>query len=257
MTTRVSHVDMATVASVQTIFQRSKLSHAGWQSRLLEGRIDSRHAWRNDARGVVDIFKDRRAASTTKVNVWLLNDASGSMQGTKAEYSQDCTATLVEAFKRISTVRLHVWQHKASSYEAVDMIRIYERGRVDRVAEMAGNAGGGNADGFALQWLGDQALKMARPDERTIIIVISDGLPSVEGKNATNHDLISFNNIVATDLRLRGASVLCVAIEGGALEGHARSMYGPTNVIPFQPGYERAWSDLARGLGDLFGRELR
>jgi cobalamin biosynthesis protein CobT len=248
---------MATVASVQTIFQRSKLSRQGWQSRLLEGRLDSRHAWRNDARGVVDIFKDRRAPSTTKVNVWLLNDASGSMRGAKAEYSQDCTATLVEAFKRISTVRLHVWQHKAMTYEGVDMIRIYERGKVDKVTQMTDNVDGGNADGFALQWIGEQALKMARADEKTIIIVISDGLPSVEGKNATNHDLISFNNIVASDLRLKGASVLCVAIEGGDLQGHARSMYGPENVIPFQPGYERAWSDLARGLGDLFGKELR
>lgn len=249
-------IDGATVASIQTIFQRSRLSHTGWSSRLLEGRLDSRHVWRNDARGSIDIFKDRRAMGTTKVNVWLLVDASGSMGGEKALRSMDTAATLAEAFKRITTVNLHVWQHKAVKGGTASMHRVYERGATPKFASMPRWIGGGNADGFALQWIGDKALKAARPDERTIIIVISDGLPSVHAPNATNHDLVQFSHTVATRLRQKGAAVLSISIERDA-ESNSYGMYGRENVVPFNFGSATAWVTLAQGLAEKFGRVLR
>ncbi len=255
-TARLPEIDGATVASIQTIFQRSRLDHPVWLSRLLEGRLDSRHAWRNDARGSVDIFKDRKAMGTTKVNVWLLVDASGSMNGDKALRSMDTAATLAEAFKRISTVNLHVWQHKATSAGTASMHRVYERGVVAKFAEMPRWIGGGNADGFALQWIGERALKAARQGERTIIIVISDGLPSVHATNATNYDLVQFSHTVATRLRTKGAAVLSISIERDA-ESNSYGMYGRENVVPFDFGSHNPWVTLAQGLAEKFGRVLR
>lgn len=268
-----SEVDFATVASIQTIFQRSKLSRAGWQSRLMDGRLDARQAWRYEARGHVDIFKDRQAQSTTKVNVWLLVDASGSMGGalarprlqagrmvatkTRAMNAQDTAATLAQAFRRIPTVRLHIYQHSASGDGEMYLRRAYGDG-LNRVEGMAAwGRGGGNADGFALQWVGQQALRNPRPDERTIIIVISDGLPSVHGAHATNPDLISFSASVAEDIRRRGAAVLSVSIEGDGHRSESRDMYGAENVVPFKASSPTAWPDLARGLAEMFGRVLR
>lgn len=196
--------------------------------------------------------------STTKVNVWLLVDASGSMDmpRTKSNGAQDLAATLTEAFKRIPTVRLHIYQHNAYTRGEATLYRVFEDGKLNKLASMTDNTAGGNADGFALQWVGNQALRHQRPDERTLIVVISDGLPSVHGQNATNHDLISFSHSVSSELRLRGASVMSVSVEAGQ-ESNARSMYGPENVVEFHVGSPTAWSDLARGLGDLFGKMLK
>jgi nitric oxide reductase activation protein len=229
----------------------------------MDGRLDSRHAWRNDARGSVDIFRDRRARSTTKVRAYLLVDASGSMGGvhpqrrTKAMLAQDTTATLAMALGRISTVDLTVYQHSASSNGNMYIRKAYDRitHRIEGMAQWG--EGGGNADGFALRWVGEQALRERRPDEKIMIIVISDGLPSVHGRNSTNRDLIQFSHTEATALRKRGVAVLSVTIEEGATQGHARNMYGPENVVPFDPKSPTAWPDLARGLADLFGRVLR
>lgn len=268
-----SEVDMATVASIQTVFQRSKLSRAGWTSRLLEGRLDGRQAWRSDAKGAVDIFKDRKAQTTTKVNVHLLVDDSGSMNepaaggqrpgygqprvATRADKAQDTTATLAMAFRRVPTVRLNVWQHSAGGNGEMFIRRVYGGG-MDKIETMSGGAtpGYGNADGFALQWVGERALREARPDERTIIIVVSDGLPSVHGVNATNPDLITFSNVVSTRLRQKGAIVLSVLIAAGQA-ANSNEMYGEENVMSFNVGNPSAWADLARDMADTFGKVLR
>lgn len=270
----VSEVDMATVASIQTVFQRSKLSRAGWTSRLLEGRLDGRQAWRTDARGAVDIFKDRRAQTTTKVNVHLLVDASGSMtepadgtrrhiygepaKATRSMKAQDTTATLAMAFRRIPTVRLHVWQHSAGSDGQMYIKKVYGDGlnRIEEMSTHEGLKGGGNADGFALQWVGEKALREARPDEHTIIIVVSDGLPSVHGQHASNPDLITFSHVVSTRLRQKGAIVLSVLIAAGQ-DANSNEMYGEENVMEFKVGSPSAWADLARDMATVFGKVLR
>lgn len=254
---RKNQIDAATVASIQTVFQRSRLSRNGWQRRLLEGRVDSHNAWRSD-RGQVDIFKDRRAQSPTVVNLWLLVDASGSMHGNKAESAADISATFVEAFKRIPSVKLRVWQHDFEYGEtAVNLYRIFDPAHrsLDRFQTMHGNGLQGNADGFALAAIGQMALREARNGEKTLIIVISDGQPTDHAKNATNYDLLQFSHTVSEDLRRKGAQVYCVAIEKA--KSYAYSMYGEENVVPFHYGDPRAWSDLARDLAAMLGRTLR
>ena len=46
---REPYIDKATSAGIQTVFNRTRLSHQTWQSRQLHGRLDGRQAWRNDA----------------------------------------------------------------------------------------------------------------------------------------------------------------------------------------------------------------
>jgi nitric oxide reductase activation protein len=251
---RQPYVDGPTVASVQTAFARSRLSHQSWKSRLMDGRLDSRHAFRNDARGSVDIFKDRQAPSSTKLDVWLLVDASGSMAGEKACRAQDVAGTLVEAFKRIPTVNLHVWQHHAAAGK-VQLIRVYQQGVPPRLERMNVNVAGGNADGFALQAIAGRAVRDVRRDTKVLVIVVSDGLPSVHGLGATNRDIQAHSATVAEDMRRKGMAVMAVAIEGET-DAHAR-MYGEENVIPFEIGSPTRWADFSRTLATVFGRTLK
>jgi uncharacterized protein with von Willebrand factor type A (vWA) domain len=250
---RAPYIDGPTVASIQTTFQRSRLSHQGWRSRQLEGRLDARHAFRNDARGAVDIFKERSAPSATKLDVWLLVDSSGSMRGERACRAQDVVGTLIEAFKRITTVRLHVWQHNAGS--GVNLYRVYEPGKPSKVHAMLNNNGGGNADGFALQAVGEMAIRQSRADTKVVLIVISDGIPSVHGDGATNWNITDHSALVAQTLRRKGAKVMSVAI-AGSNEAH-RHMYGVENVVDFDRKSPTRWADLARGFAATFGRLLR
>ena len=69
---RKPYINAATAAGIQTVFNRTRLSHQSWEARQLSGRLDGRQAWRNDARGSIDIFRDRRLPSPTKLDVRLI-----------------------------------------------------------------------------------------------------------------------------------------------------------------------------------------
>lgn len=245
---REPFIDVTAVAAIHTAFNRSRLSHQAWASRQDYGRLDSRHAWRSDAKGASDIFKERRMPSPTKVNVHVLVDASGSMMGERACRAQDTAGTLVKAFERIPTVRVHIWQHNAYSTQA-NIFRVAAPGIPSKMADMLDNIGGGNADGFALRWVGEQAMRSQRPDEKTLVIVVSDGLPSVSGLGARGK-IIDHSVLVADTLRKKGCHVMSVAIAGDD-EAH-KYMYGEGNVVTFTGD----WTRLGRDFATIFGKVL-
>lgn len=246
---RTPNVDPVVAATVGNVYSRTRLSHKGWKTRELHGRLVARDLYRFKAKQEVDLFRNRKMAAPTALNVHLLVDASGSMYGRNAMNAQDVCATLVHAFKRIAAVRVNVWQHNAA--DNVNLYKVYEHGGVDRLNEMLNNVGGGNADHFALRAVGEIAAKTARPDEVTLVIVVSDGLPSVGANDATNHDLVAGTNRVIGALRKQGVWVMSVAIEPGIGAKNA-AMYGEDNVVPFNGNY----SDLARSFGAVFGHVL-
>jgi cobalamin biosynthesis protein CobT len=186
--------------------------------------------------------------SPTKLNVHILVDASGSMMGDRACRAQDMAATLVAAFNHIPTVNLSVWQHNAVGHGAT-VYRVAERGIAPKLDQMLNNIAGGNADGFALEFVGQRALRAARPDEKTLVIVISDGLPSVQGRGATGN-ILDHSKLVARTLRSKGCDVMSVAIAGDT-SAHVQ-MYGEGNVVAFT----NDWSELSRSFAATFGRVL-
>lgn len=248
-------VNPAVVAAIQTTFNRSRLSRQGWQSRLLEGRIDGRQVYRNDAKGALDIFRERNAPTITKVNLWVIIDSSGSMNGTKIDRAQDLAGTLAAAFQRIPSVRLQVWQHNAMGDGDVNLYRVYGPGK-NTLKQMRQNVGGGNADGFAMQAIGDLALRAGRPDERTIVWMISDGLPSAMGTGSTRHDLANHSTIVCAQLRAKGLTIIATAIEG--FNDAFVQMYSPEWIMQFRTSLpaDKAWIDLGQQTGAIVGRAL-
>jgi hypothetical protein len=247
---REPYIDGATVAAIQTVFSRTRLSHQTWESRQLHGRLDTRNVWRNTAKGSVDIFRERHMPSPTKLDVHILVDASGSMYGERACRAQDMAGTLVEAFKRIPTVRLHVWQHNAMA-GVTNVYRNFAPGLSPvGLNNMLTNVGGGNADGFALDAIGQRGLSAKRPDTGTLVIIVSDGLPSVTGDGATG-DILDHSTLVTQNLVRKGVRVMGVAIAGDK-RAHER-MYGEGNSVAFTGD----WAKLSRDFAAVFGAMLR
>jgi hypothetical protein len=247
---RVPYIDGATVAAIQTVFNRARLSHQGWEGRQLHGRLDTRAVWRSDAKGNIDIFRDRHMPSPTRLDVHILVDASGSMYGARACRAQDMAGTLVKAFERIPTVRLHVWQHNASG-GVTNIYRLYEPGQSpDGMNRMLYNIAGGNADGFALEAIGMRAAQAKRPDTGALVILISDGLPSVTGIGASGN-ILDHSALVTHTLKGKGVSVLGVAVAGD-VSAH-RYMYGEGNTVNFNGD----WAELSREFAAVFGTVLR
>jgi cobalamin biosynthesis protein CobT len=184
------------------------------------------------------------------LNVAVLVDASGSMLGDRACRAQDMAATLVAAFQRIPTINLSVWQHNAM--DGVKIYRVAERGITPKLNTMLTNIDDGNADGFALEYIGNYLLGKAKRDEKNLVIVISDGLPSVRGVGYTQagYNLLDHSRIVADTLRKKGVEVMSVAIAGD--DTAHKEMYGEGNVVPFR----NDWGELSRSFAAVFGKVL-
>jgi len=247
---RKPYINAATAAGIQTVFNRTRLSRQSWESRQLAGRLDGRQAWRNDARGSIDIFRDRRLPSPTRLDVYILVDSSGSMYGGRICRAQDMAGTLVDAFKRIPTVRVHVYQHEASGGGTTNIYRVYEPGdSLDGLTKMLHNIGGGNADGFALEAVGMKAAAAKRPDTKSLVIMVSDGLPSVNGIGATGN-ILDHSKLVTQNLKRKGVDVMAVAIAGDK-RAH-EEMYGKGSSVLFTGD----WNELDRSFGAVFGKVL-
>jgi len=100
------------------------------------------------------------------------------------------------------------------------------------------------------------ALRAGRPDERTIVWMISDGLPSVQGTNATRYDLAQHSTIVCATLRSRGLTIIATAIEG--FNAAFVQMYSPEWIMQFKTSVpaQQAWIDLGQQIGSIVGRAL-
>jgi hypothetical protein len=118
------------------------------------------------------------------------------------------------------------------------------------MSRMLYNIAGGNADGFALEAIGQLAAKDKRPDTGSLVIIISDGLPSVSGIGATG-DIKDHSAVVVSALKGKGVSVLGVAVAGD-INAH-RHMYGEANVVNFTGD----WAALSREFSGVFGSFLR
>ena len=246
---REPYINAATAAGIQTVFNRTRLSHQTWESRQLTGRLDGRQAWRNDARGSIDIFRERKQPSPTRLDVHILVDSSGSMSGDRICRAQDMAGTLVDAFKRIPTVRVHVYQHHAHQ-GVTNIFRVYEPGdSLQGLNLMLQNIAGGNADGFALEAVGMRAASMKRPDWKSLVIMVSDGLPSVSGVGA-RADIRDHSKLVTQNLARKGVAVMAVAIAGD-MRAH-EYMYGEGSSVLFTGD----WNELNRSFGAVFGKIL-
>jgi hypothetical protein len=253
------------VASIRKAFTLAKTSRDSWVTAKREGRIDFRRA-PAASRGAQDIFKRKTGASTTHVKVSVLIDASGSMSMADARIAHPTAigktvtvqrriaaavfgATIAEALGRVPTVHLDVFQHAAGGGRLFIKWRWSRGTPVGAFNESVyGIGGGGNADGHALYAITTKMQREIKRGERGVILVVSDGLPSVYAADATATgperqagqaliDAVAF-------ARKAGYTVLAVAIDGSD-----QSVYYGDGTIKFTGDWNALGSELARHIG--------
>lgn len=206
-------VDPTAVAAIRKAFTLSNQSRDNWAGGQRYGRLD-RTAGARIAAGNLDVYRRRADHSSTKVRLAIVLDASVSMHAAMdvpdprkaylmAPYHMTrvrrCTAaaifasTMIKALGHVPTVRMDVYQHAAGLGDGADqrhpVVSIKHRWSPGTpVAVMNGAAkwgpddsrgSGGNADGHALMAIGERLVRETQPGERPVVMVVSDGLPSV------------------------------------------------------------------------------
>lgn len=248
------------VASIRKAFTLAKTSRDSWVTAKREGRIDFRRA-PAASRGAQDIFKRKTGSSTTHVNVSVLIDASGSMSAHDGHIAHPVVpgktvnvqrrvaaavfgATIAEALGRVPTVHLNVFQHSAGGGRMIIKWR-WSKGTPVAVFNEAvyGIGGGGNADGHALYAITTKMQREIKRGERGVILVVSDGLPSVYGNGGNSEAGQALVDAVAF-ARKAGYTVLAVAIDGSD-----QSAYYGDGVIPFDGNWNALGSALAKHIG--------
>jgi len=254
-------VSTVAVAAIRRSFLQAKTSHEAWRTYRRAGRLDPRQGPRAD-RGAQDIFKTRTGKSTTRVKVAVLIDASGSMGQADATVDHPTSpatryrvarreaaavfgATIAKALGAIPTVDLDVFQHAAGGG------RMYLKWRwakgtpvsVFNGAAFGHIGGGGNADGHALYAIAERMIKSLKRGERGVIMVVSDGLPSVYGHGGNSEAGQALIDAVA-HARKHNITVIGVAIDGSD-----QTVYYGEGTVKHNGSWTALGSTLAKQIG--------
>jgi hypothetical protein len=257
-----SMVSTTAVAAIRKAFTLAKSGKEAWSTGQREGRFDVRQAMRV-SRGHQDVFKRKIGQSTTRVRVSVLIDASGSMSyGNSARLPHPTEprrhlrvnpnmaaavfgSTIAMALGNVPTVMLNIYQHSAGGG------RMHLKWRWTKGTPYAafnenlqGIGGGGNADGHAVYAIATKMVKDLKRHERGVIMVVSDGLPSVysdDGTSTNGQALIDAVNYC----REQGIEVIAVAIDGSDQSAY----YGKEGMLPFSGDWNALGTDLARHIG--------
>jgi Mg-chelatase subunit ChlD len=253
-------VNPTAVAAIRKAFTQAKTSRDAWRSFRREGRFDARQAPRA-SRMEQDVFKTRTGKSTTRVKCAVLIDASGSMMGsgssaievdgqtvyvTRAEAGAMFGATIAKALGSVPTIDLDVFRHSAS--HRLHLKWVWHRGTPVSVFNNAYQSigGGGNADGHALYAITDRMVRGLKRGEHGVILVVSDGMPSVYAPGGSSEAGQALIDAVAY-ARKRGITVLGVAIDGSD-----QSIYYGDGLVTFTG----SWTALGASLGRAIGAAL-
>jgi cobalamin biosynthesis protein CobT len=252
------------VASIRKAFMLAKTSHRAWSHGTRYGRPDARRMV-PAMRGQQDIFKYKTGRSTTMTRVYVVLDDSGSMfsqdarlpipgyEGEIARVTRKMAAavfgcTVATALGSVPTVALDVWHHSSGSAD-VELKWRWSRGTpmgVFNEAAIDRHGGGGNADGHALMALAMRMKSTLKPDERGIVLMVSDGLPADYAPGGTSDAQQALKDAVR-EVRAMGIEVIAVAIEGSD-----QSAYYGDGTIPFTGD----WTALGRSLAEHIGHAL-
>jgi cobalamin biosynthesis protein CobT len=231
------------------------------------GRCDTRNLWRtavNDNR----VFKRPGAPSPTRLRVVILQDLSGSMEGSNASNAAQMTWDLLRACEQTPTVTVEVWGHTTQQGAEEDPITEgctgtlgYSNGFI-KVMELwkpgqskwtfhrniLSTGFGGNEDGWVIKVLADDVERRLNDRERMVLIVVSDGLPIYTERGSE----VAHVRHVVREVRKRGHAVVSVSVDPSLDQVQQHSMYGEQSVVR----YDRNTSRLTQAIARVIGRAL-
>jgi len=186
--------------------------------------------------------KRRRIGEKRSIAVAILVDNSGSMGGIKIQRARETSAALSEIFKSLDipvyvlgfnticssdSVQIHFVKWKNTEYERQNILFM--------------SSGGGNFDSYAIRYMSKILAK--RKETHKVMIVISDGLPSVAfcGKNGVRENAESIS-----DARRSNQEVIGVGL-GNIKKESFLEMYGENGFI-----YVKSPQDLFDSISEKF-----
>ena len=190
---------------------QSKTSHNN-----KSGRLDKRDLYRIP-QGNTDVFKRKISAVDPKgTAVFLLTDHSGSMSGDKYNVTAASAALLAESITPLG-VPLEIAAFSEACYVGLDHYIIKEFNEKRSSADIIRDYSSitcvlrQNADGESIMWAAKRL--MARPEERKILIVLSDGEPCCDNPGDAwtyTRDVI---HTLSSKVELYGIGILSDAVQ--------------------------------------------
>lgn len=144
----------------------------------------------------------------------VLIDESGSMSGDKIEKAKAAAIALTLALNQNKFINFFVWGHSANTGENRSGLIIFNyynsENRKSNINTLFGiRARGNNADGFAINYVGDFLAR--RRSRKKVLVVISDGAPHAEGYGGLS--AIQHTKQMVDLLESRGVYVVQIAID--------------------------------------------
>jgi hypothetical protein len=244
------HRSGAAVAAVRDAFMRSRSGHTGIDRRQARGRLVS-HDLDRVARQDYRVFSRRHAPDPGRLLIWVLVDCSSSMGGKPIDDATAVATALADASRTCPNVRMAVWGWSdpftglGTSRATAGAARVWETGmQVAEVGRLRDLDMGMTPDAIVIGWAWRAILKDARPGERPVIIVGSDGF----GQN-------NMSDIVG-QARRHGVDVRSVAL-GHLSESAQEARFGRGNYITWQGSMDATARPLGTLVADLAGRAAR
>jgi len=207
------------------------------------GRIDRRRVGRL-AYGETRVFQRPDSAAPQRVKVGILVDASGSMSwGNNIVRAAQAARDLAGAFESLPWAEGFVAAHTTAYGSGPVYIPIWNSGEplvyMDDLLTLSMN---GNEDGFAVAMTAENVLSGLKPNQRGVVIVISDGAPAyADGENHTR--------AVVDEYRKRGLRIVSVAISADLREYTQHAMYGSDDVVAYDSNASVFSQRLAQVIG--------
>lgn len=225
---------------IRNAILRSRTGNTDTTPFQKRGRLDQGGLQRS-AFGDTRLFENRKAPSPGKYNVWVMVDASGSMDD-QLPYAAQVAHAMATATHGTPTVRMAVWAwsnafRPSTAYAGV--AKVWETGQdANAIFRMSGLTTGGTPDGTVLGWAARAIKKATRQDETPVIIFVSDGYGDS-----------NMNERVA-EARRMGVKVFSVSFGNGMRAKDQELRFGRGNFVPWAGSIIAT----AKPLADLFAR---
>lgn len=227
------------------------------------GSLDMSRVWRLKAFGDTRVFQHRRLPNDPAWAVYLLVDASGSMDErvrlgfTRADLVKVALVAIAGALERLKVAHT-VTFFRASGGEVIDRVT---HGRLVRWGQRSGRAAlvswwpdHNNRDGFSIRVATKEVLK--RPEPVKLLLVLSDGQPESGGYHSLSPTDTGVRDTAAAVAEAIRAGVEVVGFYFGRMRRFElsleRTMFG-SRMIPV-PNLERLPMEVARMLRQIVGR---
>jgi hypothetical protein len=232
---------------IRNAIMQSRTGHTDHAPFKRHGRLDQRGIARI-AKGDYRVFEKRTAPSVGRFNIWVMVDASSSMEwGGWSEQAplQNAAAVghaMAVASQTIPTVRMSLWAwsspFRSGAYADGGAALAWKTGmKTDQALRLSTVKTGGTPDAVVMGWAGRAILKETVGEETPVIIFISDGAGYGE------------MNARIEEARKAGVEVYGVSFSGGMDDVDSRR-FGKNNYVPWKGSIE----ETARPLATLFAR---